>query len=485
MVAEFRGDGALLDAYSSLGNNYTGLGTGRDRLSHTGINLATQRLEKQHLESLYRSSRLIEKAVSLLPADSAKKWGQWKADGNEQLLESECDRLKLRSAFIEAGTLGRLYGDGYIVLGIDDGLPFEEPVDTNAIRSVRFVRCLSRYNLQPDGATGPYSNPSYYLFPQASKQKGGQDLPRRIHSSRVLRFWGKWLPEELLAATGGHNDSVIQALFDAFNRYESAIAASAAMTQDYNVFSYKLKGLSQLVAQGNTEALIKRFASIQMGMSTIKGLMMDADNEDANFISRSFAGIKDIIRELQDAFIAAAEMPRSKLFSGSLSGAFSEAGNSDRYEWADCIASYQADCWQDNLLLVGRYLLAQREGGIGRYPSDLGFVWTPTLQQTQLEIAQLAELNAKTDVAYMDAGVLMPAEVRNSRFGQSEYGQQINLEGELPPVPVEQVREDAIARLIPKQAYYQAAGYRADGFAEQFELEFQEDTRTRTDATDW
>jgi hypothetical protein len=262
------------------------------------------------------------------------------------------------------------------------------------------------------------------------------------------------------------------------------------------------------------EALLNRFLAIQMGMSTVKGLMLDSENESASFISRNYGGVDQILDRLLELLVANSGMPRTKLLGSSNTGAFSEGGLSDRYEWADCISGYQQLYLTQPVKQLYRYLfLAADSPAKGALPAAWDFEWAETLQLTKLEQAQLEETLGKADMLALRNGTLHPREVRESRYGGQTFGLTITIDPALteelmkkpePVVPVAapktqpgktpaavveaedeaddseedkpkqqppqradsntlaMLRQDALDGLIPTKLYWQAAGLDAD-----------------------
>lgn len=504
-----RTDGALIDAYAAIGNPLTGLGTHRDPLQHSEVNLAPHILSERDLEALYRSSRICEKAICLLPQAAGSGWVDWEmgeADVEASDINDYVKRIKARKGFVTAGLLGRLYGDAYLLLGIDDGQSWDLPINESNIRSIRWSTTLTKCEIHPDWGTGytDYEDPEFYRFFIGSRKIADglerSQVPTRIHKSRILRFPGKRLYSELLQYTAGENDSVIQAMFNAFNAWSMSMSASSAMMTDYSLFIYKLNGFAKLILDGNKKALMERFTSIQMGKSVLKGLMMDTDNEDASFIQRNYSGVRDILEEQKNVLTAEAGMPASKLFGSPQGSAFSESGLSDRYEWAACVESYEDSFWRENLEILQRYILLARDGPTGGVlPDDYGFSFRSVLQLTRQEEADLKFKHAQADGLLIRNKILHPKEIRSSRFSGAEYGDNITLDPDVEeelfapePEPVapqqqqqnppatpptdeqttnqdgvdlqrlDQLRTDASLGLIPRAVYLEAAGYRTD-----------------------
>lgn len=514
-VKEIRNDGALLDAYAAIGNPYTGIGTLRDPLQNSQVQ-APAILSDRELEHLYRASRICEKAVRLLPEAAAQGWVEWHL-GESSIETSDIDKamkeLQVRKCFARASILGRWYGDGYILMGLDDGQMWDEPVNEEKIQSIRWLRVLTHNQLIPDWSNliVDYEEPEHYRFYlhnlKAEEEIKKLGVTTKVHKSRVLRFPGKRLYSELLQYTSGENDSILQGMFDAFNAWTMSLGASAAMIQDHSVFTYKLNGLSKLVQGGQTGDLVSRFQAIQMGKSVLKGLMMDADNEEAAFISRNYGGVKDILQEMDDRLVAEADMPASQLLGSPKSGGFSESGLSDRMEWAACTKRYQESFWREPLEVLLKYVLLSDDFG-GSLPDSYGFEFKSILQLTRQEEADIRFKNAQVDRIYKDSRILHPTEIRQSRYGGQEYQDAITLDPDVeeellePPQPpqqaiapqpsnngkpapvaaqqpnLDQLRSDAAMGLIPRSYYLEAAGYRVNEVEAALNLELRQDTGT-------
>lgn len=434
----FRQDGAFVDAlaqYAGAGpiaNKTTGVGVQGGGMGGS-IN-PVYRLPIILLDELYRGSTLIQKIVNLLPADATKKWGELTVSGDDEVpenIQTEYtdyeDRLELKKLFRYASQQARHHGNHYIVLGIDDGRLWNEPVDTERIRTIAWARDLSCEDLLPDpGFYGEYRDPEHYQFSLNQRSWPDEELPRQIHKDRILKFCGVSLPESALEHTQGYDDSVLQAVYFAFSQFIQALGASSSMVADFSVFTYALEGLSAMLsAQDDAgkeqaqQALLTRFRAIDMGKSVTKGLMHDATNEKVDFINRTYSGVDNIVNALLDMLVTESGYPRSKLVGNSEKGLFSESGESDRYAWAELVETHQADCLEPNLTKVQEYIFAAVDGPTptGGDFSSFGWYWYDTLQLTRKEQAELESIHARTDIMYMRAEVIHRDEIRKSRFG--------------------------------------------------------------------
>ncbi|MBW4692212.1 MAG: DUF3626 domain-containing protein [Lyngbya sp. HA4199-MV5] len=439
-ITEIRNDGVALNALAMLGNRATGLGQqGRDKYLEHNINLNFSPLSRVELQALYRKSKICEKVVDLLPkAATANNWLEVTIGKGRKGIPAKAvqysEDLKLRSMVREAAIAGRLDGDGFVIIGIDDGGEPWEPVNEGRIRKISWLYPVDRWRIYPETQTGRPGHPELYsLYVPATEALPGQQVNGKIHRSRVLRFPGKRLWGDMLIGSSGFHDSVLQTFFQSFVRYLIAIEYSTRMVQDYNQFVYKLQGLAQLIQSGDQEKIFHRFQAILMSMSSLGGLAMDADREDGTFISRNFGGLDALIDRLKDDTSAAAAMPPSQLWGSSQKTALSNSATGDKYGWADCVSDYRAEIFEEPIEDFLRLtFLAQNGPTGGRLPDSWGVSYRSALRLNLKEQTELRKDQTQgVDVPSIQAGVLLPEEVRESAWSGSEYTIERQLQPDL------------------------------------------------------
>jgi phage-related protein (TIGR01555 family) len=433
----FREDGALLEAFQSISNRLLGFGGSRDPSGYLEIN-ATFKMSEETLTAVYRGYKLIQKIINQLPEDAnAKeiKINQGNSNINTDAILAmwrniEVNTIKesfrgINNAFKEAGILARLYGNAYIILGINDGQEdFSQPVDELNIESIEWVAVRDRTRLKPF----PNDRNLYQMTTVGRNQlPNNKQAVMTVHKSRLLPFYGTKLLGYASEKNDYEDDSIIQSLFNEFVAFTTGVGSGASMLNSHSVFKYKLNGLNRLMLQNNTEDLQKRFIGILRGLSSIKGLIFDAQNEDADFINRTYGGVDAIMIALRDIFVAVSDMPHSMLFGSPTGGAFSESGASDRYTWANTIARYQRnELLPNHTELLRLTCLGKNSPTKGVYPEDLSIEYPSSLQLTDKEQADLRKTNAETDKIYWEIKALASAEIRN-RFEGSQYNSEITL----------------------------------------------------------
>ena len=369
--------------------------------------------------------------------------------------EEHLKNTGFHQALSEVVKLQRLYGGAGLVLLIDDGLPESEPVDVRRIRAVRGYIPLSRWELVPsDVNITDWSKPTHYRLTTAQKITPDQTSPYvnlLIHHTRVARFDGLYLPWRIRARNTGWGMPVLQLMWESYKRYESALSGLESMTNDADLFVHKIPGLFQRIASGNEADLRKRLEANSLSRSVYGGMVVDTE-EQVEFMARALSNISSATDPFVKDLQAATGWPASILM-GDSPGGLGKEGRFEERTWASIVEQWQDVYCRTPVTEVFQYILASREGPTrGRPPSSWSLHFPSVFTQTDEEKAQLRTQVAAVDVQYINAGVLNALEVRESRFGGTQY----SMETTLNEVISEQIEAQA-----EMQFQQQAAGFEA------------------------
>ena len=394
-------------------------------------------LAKCELEELY-CTYFPRKIVDLLPQQMTQDWIELLVGGTgEGAVVADTygylRRLKCRKMFREAYRLARLHGDGYLIIGIDDGLPSYEPVNENAIASIDWLFPLEINELYPYESNN-YLYPSTWRIATNYSRRPGEveeyiDKNLIVHSSRILRFSGDYLPPEQRLGNFGNYASCLQSFWSALEPYLTACDGAAEGVSKILSLIYYLEGLSDIVADG-TEAADKvknRVRSIRREWGNYKSLGLDKDTETAEWVTPSLANVSNIIETLRENVVSASGIPASYLFGRWMGGGLSSDGAIDRFIMAQLVGQHQEDYFRENLEVLLRYIFLAADSP-AQEPTDWELKFQDTLRLTQLEQAELREAIAKTDQIYLANQVLSVEEVRLSSFGGATYSIERNLD---------------------------------------------------------
>ena len=451
----FRNDGALINAL-------TGLGVGsRDKTTATSVGFQTLLVEAE-LESLYTNGiprRYVDaigdeilrhRPTITLGGDSAEDDSEV-VRNFEQFLQT----TQFFHALAEVIKLQRLYGGAGLVLLIDDGGQPDDPVEPSRIRAIRGYVPLSRHELIPeDFSITDYSRPSHYRITTSQRitpEQNSNYVNIRIHHTRVARFDGLYLPWNLRSRNTGWGQSVLQLMWSAFKRYETAMSGLETMTSDSDIFVHKIPGLFNRVAAGNESDLRKRLEANNLSRSVYGGMVVDKE-EEINFLNRALSNIATatdpFIKDLQ----ASTGWPASILM-GDSPGGLGKEGRFEERVWSSLVEQWQEVYCRTPITEVFTHILASKEGPTrGRIPKSWTTHFPSCFTQTDKERVEIQQQKALSDAQYIQLGVLNPLEVRESRFAGTAY----SIETKLNEAITEQLVATTDAQFQSQMSGYEA-----------------------------
>ena len=428
--AELRTDGALI-------NSLTGLGTTKDKQVYTRVSGRWQTLSQSEAEVLYTYG-LPRRIIDSVANECTKHLTTVKL--GDEVEVNEIDWLPQFDEFLkvtefhqrlsEVVKLQRLYGGAGLVLLIDDGRLPEEPVDENNIRAVNDYIPLSRYELIPEDFTiTDYSRPEFYRITTSQRLTEDQEssyVNLRVHHTRVARFDGLYLPWNLRARNNGWGQGVLSSIWDAMKKYWTALDGLVEIAQDSSVFTHKIPGLFQRVAAGNEADLRKRLEANALSRSVYGGMVIDTE-EEVDFLNRSLSGLQGSLDPFIKEIQASLGWPASILM-GDSPGGLGKEGRFEERAWASIIESWQANYMRTAVTQVMKYCLLNKSGPTGGVePKNWSVFFPSVFTETDTEKADLRLKMAQVDAQYIQLGVVSPVEVRESRWGETEYSIETTL----------------------------------------------------------
>ena len=423
MEEQIRSDGVLINAL-------TGLGTTKAKIENTRVGYG-QVLSQTEAETLYTYG-LTRRIVDDIANECTRELTTLKLGDELQVQENDIlppfdEYLKqtyFHHALSEVVKLQRLYGGAGLLLLVDDGLPAEEPVDESNIRAINDYIPLSRYELIPqDFSITDYSKPEYYLISTSQRIVETQQESYtnfRVHSSRVARFDGLWLPWHLRSRNQGWGQSVVGSVYYALKKYWTAQDGLVEIAQDADLFVHKIPGLFQRIAAGNETDLKKRLEANSLSRSVYGGLAVDTE-EEIEYLNRNLSGIKDALDPFLQEIAMALGWPAS-ILTGESPGGMGKEGRFEERQWAHIIEDWQQNYMLKPVTQVFDLILKSKEGPTQALPPENWSVHFPSVfVETDKEKAELRLQMAQVDAQYIQLGVLNPIEIRESRFGETEY----------------------------------------------------------------
>lgn len=426
-------DGVRADG---LANVLTGMGTSRDKSRYTKAQPLIF-LSQEELESLY-GMWIPKRVVDIVAEQSTRRgfkvlFGGDGAKAEEVTgVEQAIEDLYILENFLLASKNARLYGGSCIVLFIDDGRRADQPVDVGNIRSIEAMEVLDRWQIAPviqEDNLYDYSKATYYQI--ISGDLINQPQLQLIHKDRILRFDGEWQPYKIRQRNYGWGTSSLQAIYDSFRHYWTGLNAASTVLVEFDIFVHKLQGLANMLAAGKEADVRSRLVLNDMSKSVYRGYAVDKEKEELDYISRNLGGIGDILEKLRIDIIGASQIPHTILFGESPSG-LGATGRSEERDFAKFLGDYQTAHYKRPLQKLMSYIMLSKNGPTkGEMPQSWRISFNDLFELNEREKADVRARVAAVDGRMVQLGILHPQEVRQARYGGSEWSMETALDPSL------------------------------------------------------
>jgi phage-related protein (TIGR01555 family) len=315
----------------------------------------------------------------------------------------------------EAGYLANRYGTCYVLMHLEDNLGDDTPV--NSTKQTEIVRLvyLTPENCRPaiDSYLYNYQEPEFYTVTINGYQT-------KVHHTRLLIFYGKRRYGHELADTNHQHEPAWLGSFTALQNWLEANTSALGILKDADVGVFKFGGLRDLLKKAATcaeaesqvtQQIYKRLSSLVDSSSILRKMIVDKDEEDYNFVSRDYSGVKEIISDFRNTFLGTCQLPASILFSNSENGSmFAEGSSGDRQLLASLVKEYQVEQLKPNLFkLYSAYL-----PGI----DQIDITFPSTMEMTTTESSAAMFDLAKTLSSLVAAQIITPQQAAKRLKGK-------------------------------------------------------------------
>ncbi len=408
----------------SLYNVLSGLGTSRDKSSHSEYSPAVQ-LSQFECDAMYRKSWIAKRIINTIPGDMLRNWREFtfsdeedesKSTESMDTLRKAEKRLCVRKRFKEAMIWGRLYG-GAVMVMITDDMDFndpstmESPLDPETITEGGLKNLLiydrwriyASSDLVPDITSPHFGMPEFYTL---ASQPGQVGMPR-IHHTRCIRFGGEELPYYAWIGNARWDDSVLQHVKQAMKDCDQTTQGIASMVFEANVDVLRLMKLREQLSQNNGETLVnKRLQTALMAKSFNKAIVLDS--EDAyEKKSNTFANLDKILDKIFTNLSGACDIPMTRLLGQSASG-INATGDNDIRNYYDMLSDKQESQLRPQLEYFDEIFV---RSALGDMPDDYSFEFNSLWQISEIDKATIGLNNAQRDQIYVMNKILTKARV--------------------------------------------------------------------------
>jgi hypothetical protein len=255
----------------------------------------------------------------------------------------------------------------------------------------------------------PTFQPVSQDIPRGSKKKQTYTM-LQVHETRFVPFYGVRTTDTQQWKDKGWGKSVLHRVYSVLKKFEASFDSTLHTLAEQSIPVYKVKALLDLLASENGELLAKRFELINVAKGAYRAVILDQE-ETFERVEANLGAAASVVDAAMVRVAGAAGIPVTLLFGKSPAGQ-NATGQSDLENWNQQVASEQSLVLGPAIAKVYEYLLAQPESPLtDKVPEDLKVIFpaveTPSLQDEVNLYAQ----RAGADVAYINAGVLVPEQV--------------------------------------------------------------------------
>ena len=422
-------------------DNYTnvlsGFGGTKDPMQRTSFSFSTHLINNPAtLETMFRFDWVVARVIEAIVQDALREWIDFNTE-EQDVVQDVNDRLKeldVTCKFEEALVLARLYGGSAMIIGTDGDADPEEPLDIDRLGAIESLSVLDRYQLRIvkrfGDATKPfYGEPEIYAL-QEIASLGSENLGQKIHTSRILKFNGNFLPKRQLIGNDGWHDSVLVKIEETLKQHGTSMQSGVVLMQDFITKVLKIPNLADILADEETasQTLEARMQFAIQNFSSV-GVTVVGEEEEFKKIQTPIAGLVDLMDKYIEHVAAAADMPRARMFGQQL-GVLAGAEETTR-GWFDKVKAFQGKNIKSPLDRLIFLILSSKDSATGgTVPDAWSFKFNPLWQPTEKEQAETKKLMSETDKNYFETGVLTEDEIANSRFPTSGYSIETALDEE-------------------------------------------------------
>ena len=427
-------------------NLTTGLGMStRDKRLGRRIKVPGYAMSAEIYDSLFTSSDVAATIAELPAREMVREWiSVYAEDPSTEETEdrgeivsgvmSRLDELDAQEHIFSAKLWSRVYGGSLIFLGIDDGQDISQPLNEDRVRSFDSLTVFDRFEVsivdwyRDVKADGPkYGLPKIYRT-QDTKSPTVPIMPQDIHETRLIRLDGVKTTRRRMIRNGGWADSIYARLEELIGDYEESWQGMFHLIQDFAQMVYKIRGLAAALTADEEGRVINKLMHMDLCRSLVRGIPMDAENEEAQRLSTPVSGLPELLDRGSLRLAQAARMPVTLLMGQSPAG-MNATGASDISFFYDQIKAAQEAELRKPINRILKLIFKSATGPTrGKEPENWSFEFNPLWQLDDKEEAEIRKIQAETDAIYIEQGVVYEKEIAKSRFGGDKYSSETVLD---------------------------------------------------------
>lgn len=415
-IERMKQDGAITERTDDYIGAFTGIGSNRDRQSYSRAQRGYL-LDMQTCVDVFLSDGFGRKIVET-PAEEMTRSGIYLEDLEDDELEkhvmAKLDELDAFKYYNDAVAWSRLFGGSLVVYGLNDGGALDTPLNPAGIKDVEFIRVYDRYEAtvqerNNDPSSVDYGKPDLWLI---SPQSGG--TPYKVHNSRVWRFDGESLPNQLRQQNEGWGASSLQQCCDQLKRFGMSHQWTLAMLERSQQAVHGIPNLGNTLRQPGGDAMVqKRVDVVDLVRGVLNTVVTDSE-ETYDIKSTSMTGVPDVIDRFAESLAAVSGIPVTILM-GRAQGGLSASDKASMDAWYARIEAMWNDILRKPEDRLVSWIIMAKQGNVPEYKLCMNPL-TVLSDKEKAEVEKLEKeaekLEAETHAIYITNQVITPDEVR-------------------------------------------------------------------------
>lgn len=344
-------------------------------------------------------------------------------------LEEEFKRLNVQAHVRHAIELDGLMGRGQIFLDMGDKDPSElltdlaedpSKVSIGSLKALRVIEPMwtypSRYNAN-DPLDENYYNPECWFV-----------MGKEIHRSRLLTIVTRKLPDVLKPAYSFAGLSLSQMMKPYVDNWIRTRQSVSDLVHSFTVWTLSTD-MSQILANGGAEDFFNRLQIFNLGRDNHGINAINKDTEGFSNVSASLSGLDHLQAQAQEQMCAPTGIPLVYLTGITPSGLNASSEGEIRV-FQDTVSANQ----ELYTPVITKIMNIAQLSLWGKINPKIRFIWQPLYSMSEGELATARKTEADTDIAYIEAGVITPEEVR-TRIAKAENTPYQGLDADDVPEP--------------------------------------------------
>lgn len=346
----------------------------------------------------------VELTGSIEPDDAAKIQTQW-------------SRMNISRRLCELVSMGRLFG-GALALIVISGQDPETPLNLATIRKGQFLglKIYDRWQLIPaiDQFDALTRTPLFYdvinTYDGFDPSLRGSDLDpyrgtERIHSSRVIRMDGDYLPYIDFIQNQRWNASIIASIYDVIISYNTTNLSMASAAYKASSRVLKMDKVYEVMNQspdGTAFTNLAKFVASLRELESVENVTVIDREDDLQVLDYELESFEKAIEKQERQLSCVTGIPITKLFGDAPKG-MNATGDNDTRMYYDQILVEQEKLRTGIYTLLNVMYLSIIGNAI---PSDFDFEFCPLWQMDQSEKATIAKSVSDSISETFGAGII-------------------------------------------------------------------------------